>query len=240
MRMHSHRMEALNRFVLKRRPFLKSIASGIALLGIPEAARPAAASPDVDLSGISLGVLGLGPRGLFLLERFQKYCRVRALCDVHRDRLEAAAAKCPGDPVRFGDYRDLLASPEITGVVIATPDHWHARMTRDAIQAGKHVFCEAPVCRTLDEARLLLELKNPSKLKIQVGCQGRANSAAFAACRYLREGQAGKLHTVRLWSAADEPFKPSAEHLEIPPGLDWPFWLGPLKRRSLAESAETI
>ena len=217
-------MEPTNSFVLKRRQFLKSTAAGIALLGLPEIARPAATSPEVDLSGISLGVIGLGPRGLFLLERFQKHCPVRALCDVHQGRLESAAAKCSGPGLQFGDYRKLLASDSISGVVIATPDHWHAGMTLDAIRAGKHVFCETPACRTLGEARSLLELKNPGNLKIQVGAQGRANSAAFAACRYLREGQAGKIHTVRLWSAPDEPFKPSTEHSDTPPGLDWPFW----------------
>ncbi len=218
--------------MLKRRQFLKSTAAGIALLGLPEIARPAATSPEVDLGGISLGVIGLGPRGHFLLEQFQKHCPVRAVCDVHRDRIGAAAARCSGEPLCFGDYREMLASKEISGVVIATPDNWHARMTLDAIRAGKHVFCETPACRTLGEARSLIELKNPGNLKIQAGCQGRANSAAFAACRYLREGQAGKIHTVRLWSAADEPFKPSAEHSDTPPGLDWPFWLGPLKPRA--------
>ena len=186
-------MEPTNSLVLKRRQFLKSTAAGIALLGLPEIARPAATSPEVDLGDISLGVIGLGPRGIFLLNQFKKHCPVRAVCDVHRDRIEAAAASCSGEPLRFGDYREMLACKEISGVVIATPDHWHARMTLDAIRAGKHVFCETPACQTLAEVRSLLELKNPSSLKIQVGCQGRANSAAFAACRYLREGQAGNI-----------------------------------------------
>jgi hypothetical protein len=167
-----------------RREFLKAAILAAPVLADDRLMAATGSAPGV--SELRVGIIGLGRRGNFLRERFQKLCRVTSLCDVHRTRLSEAVAQSSVAARSFGDYRELLSSPNVDGVVIATPDHWHARMTLDALQAGKHVFCETPASRTLAETIALQEAAKASNLKIQVGTQGRANSAAFAACRYLR------------------------------------------------------
>jgi predicted dehydrogenase len=220
--------------IADRRAFLKAVAAQ-SLVAFPVMAETVTNGLR-NVAGLRLGLIGLGHRGQFLLERFQKLCQVTAICDVHKGRLESTAAKNPRDIQRFTDYRPLLDSKSLTGVVIATPDHWHARIMLDALQAGKHVFCETPVCRTLAEAAVLTRTANNApKLKVQVGCQGRANAAAFAACRYVREGRIGRPQTVRLWSDPDPVFKPATESENAPAQLNWPFWLGPLISRPYDE-----
>ncbi|MBI1177970.1 hypothetical protein GC207_11105 [bacterium] len=213
---------------LDRRGFLKVAAAGFV-------AWPALAetltSKLSETGNPKIGLIGLGERGLFLLERFQQHCTVAAVCDIHRGRLQSGAAKGSHELQQFSDYRRLLANNSLTGVVIATPDHWHARIAIDALKAGKHVFCETPVCRTLTETAALIAAASNAKLKTQVGIQGRANSAAFAACRYIREGQIGKVHTVRFWSPPDRAFTPLVPVNPPPAELDWPLWLGPLRER---------
>jgi hypothetical protein len=217
-----------------RREFLKAAVLAAPVLADGRLAAATGAVPGVN--ELRVGIIGLGPRGNFLRERFQKLCRVTSLCDVHQTRLSGAVAQSSGAARPYGDYRELLSSPNVDGVVIATPDHWHARMSLDALRAGKHVFCETPASRTLAEVIALQKAAKASNLKIQVGTQGRANSAAFAACRYLREGQLGTLRTVRLWSAPDKALNQPSAASPPPAELDWRLWLGPLKERPFDET----
>src|SRR5512138_1003047 len=93
---------------------------------------------------INIGMIGVGGRGSALLGellRIQKDGKqniaVVAVCDVYGRRLEEAAKRCEGKP--YTEYQDLIAHPDLDAVVIATPDHWHAKMSIDAMKAGKDV-----------------------------------------------------------------------------------------------------
>lgn len=215
---------------LNRRLFLKATATSA--LFTDRMIAETRTSRVNNTADLKIGIIGLGERGSFLRDRFHQHCQLAAVCDVHQTRLDRVAAKYAEWAQQFSDYRKLLAQDSIAGVVIATPDHWHARIALDALRAGKHVFCETPVCRTLTETAALISAASNAKLKTQVGIQGRANSAAFAACRYIREGQIGKVHTVRFWSPPDRPFTPLVPVDPPPAELDWPLWLGPLKKRA--------
>src|SRR4029077_11386829 len=102
---------------------------------------------------IGLGAIGIGNRGGHVMGLFQKNAdvEVRALCDVYGARIDAALAKAPGAKT-FKDHRELLQRREVDAVLVATPDHWHKDIAIDAMNAGKDVYAEKPMCRTRDEA----------------------------------------------------------------------------------------
>ncbi|MFO7904584.1 MAG: Gfo/Idh/MocA family protein [Planctomycetota bacterium] len=104
---------------------------------------------------IRLGFIGVANRGGQLIRSFMKHDDVQpvAVCDVHQPTLEAARKQVGGDVDTYGDFRRLLKRDDLDAVVIATPDHWHAIMTIDACAAGKDVYVEKPLSKTIHEGR---------------------------------------------------------------------------------------
>jgi len=134
------------------------------------------------------------------------------------------------EPRRFADYRKLLALPDLKCVAVATPDHWHALMTIEALAAGKHVYLEPPVCRTLAECRAMLHAEKQYGKVVQVAHMGRANAAAAAVMRFRKEGGLGPVGSVELWSNPGPDAPECATTEAAPSELDWPMWLGPAAR----------
>lgn len=120
-----------------------------------------------------------------------------AVCDVYRLHREWAVdriAKAVGrTPLAFDDHRELLAQADVDVVCIATPDHWHARQTLDALTAGKHVYCEKPMTHTIAESLAVLETWEKSGRVMQVGVQRASDPRWQAAYRFLCEGKIGKV-----------------------------------------------
>src|SRR5262245_47267254 len=131
---------------LSRRDFLAATAASAALATFPTTARAEASSPN---SRLRLGFIGVGSRAQMHLDSAiepqtkDQTVEIASVCDVfnrYRDRAVAKVQSGVGSaPKTTGDYRDILSDPSIDAVVIATPDHWHARQTQDALAAGKHV-----------------------------------------------------------------------------------------------------
>ena len=98
-------------------------------------------------------MIGTGERGTYVMTLFQKNAEVevRALCDVYPARFQEAQASAPNTKT-FGDHRKLLELQEVDAVLIGSPDHWHKDHAIDAMNAGKDVYTEKPMCRTRDEA----------------------------------------------------------------------------------------
>jgi hypothetical protein len=120
-------------------------------------------------------------------------------------------------------------SKEIDAVVIATPDHTHAVASAAAIKAGKHVFCEKPLTRTVHESRALRELARRHKVATSMGNQGTASGQFRRALELIRDGALGQIKEVHVWNTAG-----GADRKEPPKGaetapdhLDWDLWLGP-------------
>src|SRR4030095_6567832 len=76
---------------------------------------------------------------------------IAAVCDVYQKRLDQAAATTGAAPVK--DYRAILDRKDIDYVAIVTPEHWHARMTLDAADGGKHIYCEKPMTWSIQQAK---------------------------------------------------------------------------------------
>jgi hypothetical protein len=124
---------------------------------------------------VGLGVIGTGERGTYVMTLFQKNpeVEVRALCDVYPKRIDEAQQKAPNTKT-FADHRQLLELKEIDAVLVGSPDHWHRDHAVDAMNAGKDVYVEKPMCRTLDEAPDMVRAARVNERICQVGLQQRS------------------------------------------------------------------
>ena len=138
---------------------------------------------------------------------------------------DVAAGRCK----LYTDYRKLLDDKNVDAVYIATPDHWHAIMTIDAIKAGKDVYCEKPLTATVVEGRAMVNAQKASK---QVVCVGLNRRGCVPYQLLKKEIDSGKYGTFRMGRAARSsnifPYGlGKCEPCDPPKGFDWDAWLGP-------------
>ncbi len=158
---------------------------------------------------------------------------VAAVCDVFDKRAQAGAALTGGKI--YKDYRALLEDRDIDYVTIATPEHWHYRMTMDAADAGKHIYCEKPMTRTVEQSKRVVAKIKRAGVKMQVGVQGMSDESYETAWQYVKDGVLGNIVIAQIdysrnyigdfW---DYPIDPDARPGE---NLDWTAWLGPAPKR---------
>ena len=146
------------------------------------------------------GIIGAGGRGRYLIGQFKEAgVEVGAVCDVYQPNLEAGLKDASTGARPFQDYRRLLEDKTLDAVIVATPDHWHARMVVDAVEAGKDVYVEKPLAHKIDEGFAIIEAVRRTRRVVQVGTQ-RRSSELFLQARELVTG--GRLGDVRLVTSA--------------------------------------
>ena len=183
---------------------------------------------------VTLGLIGAGGRGTFVMTVFQKdpALKVGAICDVYEPNLErglSTARKARSTPKAYRNYRQLLADKDIQAVLIATPEHWHAQMVLDAIAAGKDVYVEKPLCHTPEEGVALVEAEKKTKRIIQVGMQRRSYDLYLQGREIVAAGTLGNVRMVRSWWLNNYLGGSPVEKIEGV--LDWEQWQGPSKKR---------
>ena len=148
---------------ISRRDFLKNmgrLTGGVTLLAATPWLTFCTPEKHREIAGerARVALIGTGSRGQYHLHNLRAipHAEVVALCDDYEPNLRAAQRLCPGAKC-YTDYRRLLEDPSIDGVIVSTPLDWHGRMTLDALAAGKHVFCEKAMARTLDECRAIYD-----------------------------------------------------------------------------------
>lgn len=154
-------------------------------------------------SRLRIGFIGVGGRcqthvnSAIDLQNDTGTVECAAVCDVYNRYLDGTADKIEQKtgkaPKKVLDYRDILNDPSIDAVVIATPDHWHARQTIDALNAGKHVYCEKPMTHTVEEAIEVYRAWKASGLVMQVGVQSTALPVWKKIRDDIRAGKLGKI-----------------------------------------------
>lgn len=172
---------------------------------------------------IGVGFIGAGRRGN-QLSRLPAEGRIVAVADVHLQRAEQMASrlKCSA----FQDYRQLLDRSDVDAVVIATPDHWHAIAAIAACRAGKDVYLEKPLSLTIREGRVLVDAVRKHGRVLQTGSQRRSMANHRLGCELVRNGVAGKIHTVLIMNYPS-PWECGLPGQAVPEGLDWNAWCGP-------------
>ncbi|MEO6549128.1 MAG: Gfo/Idh/MocA family oxidoreductase, partial [Ferruginibacter sp.] len=147
---------------------------------------------------INLAVIGVGIMGNNNVNTALKIPGIQlvAACDLYVGRLERAKELYGKDLFVTNDYRKILDRKDIDAVIIATGDHWHARITKEALQKGKHVYCEKPMVHFISEGAGVIAAQKLSNKTMQVGSQ-RVSSVLYAKARDLyKSGEIGKLNMV--------------------------------------------
>jgi predicted dehydrogenase len=220
------------------------VLSGCRALGrrpVPRSRSRVALGPD---EAIRVGVIGTGGMGTahchsFLAMNAEGRAKVQivALADVAEPRLEDAAEACDEKQditvATYTDYDDLLARDDLHAVLIASPEHWHARMAVDAIAAGKDVYLEKPMTLGLEEALWLKDVVEANDCRLQVGTQKTMIPRYLEARKLILEGLIGE----PIWSqtsycrnSMDGEWNYYEIDERVVPGetLDWEAWCGPL------------
>lgn len=217
--------------LLTRRSF-----AGAASLTALSATRVLGANDRIRIGIIGCGGMANGHMGDFIRMKESDNIEIGAVCDVYEKRLDAAAKRTGGKP--YKDYRALLADKDLEYILIATPEHWHERMSSDAIDAGKHVYCEKPMTRTAEEAkRLARKVKANPKVKFQVGVQGTSDESYTEAYKYVQDGTLGKVVLAQIDYSrnhlGDEFFDLNKPDPDLKPGVnfDWQAWQGSLPKK---------
>lgn len=241
-----------------RRDFLKKSTMAAAGLSVSGVAHKSVAAPIIDTKKrvigandkVRVGFIGVGNRGTQLLHLFmeQPDCEVAALCDVYepyvtRDysavherykkdmgsRIPKMGENFPKTVQRFTDYRKLLEDKSIDAVCIGTPDHWHALQTIDAINAGKDVFVEKPLSKTIAEGRRMVEVGNSSRQIVTVGLNRRGAPTFQKLAKEIPAGKIGKITFASACHVSNMAPHGIGKLLpETPPSnFDWDMWLGP-------------
>lgn len=186
---------------LTRRNFIAAGAAGAAA-GLT--ARPGRAAATDANGRVRIGVIGAGNRGFNALTKTLVKLRelgrkldlvsVADVYSVHRDRFVAFVKEKTGvTPTAHVDYHDLLAENDLDAVCIATPDHWHAKQTIDALRSGKHVYCEKPMTHTIDEGREVVRTWKETGRVMQVGVQSTSSPVWNMAREMIDAGKLGKV-----------------------------------------------
>ena len=220
---------------LSRRSFIRNTAvAGAAGAAVPYFI-PANALGRAGNTGandkIQLGLIGAGGMGRGNLQNCTKHddVAVIGICDVWKERREAAIAKHEGKPKPYNDYRELLDQKDIDAVIIASPPHWHALQAIDACAAGKDIYLQKPMTLHLAESLAVKGAVKKHERISQVGTQIHAGENYHTVVDHVRSGNLGKISVARTFNVLNqgEEGVGNQPNCDPPEGLDWDLWVGP-------------
>jgi predicted dehydrogenase len=224
----------MRRLAPSRRDFVGSLAATAGLFHIVprHVLGRGYRAPSDTLNVACIGVGGMGRNDV----RGMEGENLVALCDVDWNAAEDAFRSYP-KARRYRDYREMLdkEAKNIDAVMVSTPDHSHAAATLLALRAGKHVYCQKPLARTLGEVRAVMaEAAKRPKQCTQMGNQGHTTEGTRQLREWVEADVIGPVQEVHYWT--NRPIwgqgidRPTQAH-NVPPFLDWNLWLGPAPER---------
>jgi len=188
-------------------------------------------APSDTLNVACIGVGGMGRNDVNGMSGENIY----ALCDVDWKQAESSFGAFP-KAKRYRDYREMLEkeAKNIDAVTVSTPDHSHAAAAILAMRAGKHVYCQKPLARTLGEVRAMMDVARTTKVATQMGNQGHAGAGTRLLREVVEAGMIGTVKEVHYWT--NRPIWPQGmdrptEAHNPAPTFDWNLWLGPAAER---------
>lgn len=212
--MNTHASTPSTGLEVNRRDFLRhssaatvvaTLATGAVVGGKASAADPAPADKK-PTAPVSIGVIGCGSWGRDTVRTLAQLvnAKVMGISDHYEPFLRRVKESAPNAET-YKDYHALLANKDIKAVVIATPTHQHAQIVKDALAAGKHVYCEAPLAHTIEDARAIIRASREHFSQVfQPGLQNRSDPQRHFLLQFLRSGAAGRIFKARSqWHKKD-------------------------------------
>jgi len=193
---------------------------------------------------INIGVVGWGMMGPGNTDAFLNLpeCQVVAACDIDKNHLQQALNKINGhygnkDCASYHDYREMFARKDIDAVMLAVPDHWHELTATAAANAGKDIYGEKPLAKTIAEQQAIVKAVQKNKIIWQTGSWQRSRTPFAKAAEIVRAGLIGKVTRVEVGLPQGHnnflknhlKREPSMEVSTPPPELDYETWIGPSK-----------
>lgn len=209
-----------------RRNFLKgsSLAAFMTLMGgVQLMAQPAAPKAPYDGPKLKVGIIGLGPWGRDILDQLGRLpqAEVVAICDSYPAMLRRSASKAPG-ATAVEDYKAVLENKDIQAVVIATATHEHKDIVIAALKAGKHVYCEAPLAATVEDAKAIaLAAKNSVGQVFQSGLQMRSDPQRLFLFPFIRSGALGKPVMARAQWHKKQSWRSPSPNADREKAINW-------------------
>ncbi|GMW00324.1 MAG: dehydrogenase [Candidatus Hydrogenedentota bacterium] len=222
---------------ISRRKFIGSSAAAVIVAGTMAKGKVFGAN-----GRVNIGCIGLNSRGQ---EHMGALCdtqgaQITALCDVDErvlsDRVNQLRIKTGGDIKPFTDMRVMFEEPSIDAITIATPNHWHTLAAIWALQAGKHVYVEKPLCHNVWEGRQLVNLAKKSGKIVQHGTQARSETKWLQTIRHLRDGVIGDIYMARALCYKRRDSIGFAPFEAPPKELHWDIWQGPAERAEFCKN----
>ena len=221
-----------------RRDFLKTVTvSGVGLAMPPYFLSSAQAQKSPSPSDrLRLGMIACGDMACRNARDFDPFVDFAAMSDVNSDQIayamkDAKIGKAGTAEERkidtYKEYQRILDRKDIDIVSIATPDHWHVKQAIEALQAGKHVFCEKPLTLTLEENQLIRKACEKYDRKFQVGTRLRSDQPdAVVFVAMAQKGLIGEIKKATV-CVGGGPHSPALPTVPVPEILDYELWIGP-------------
>lgn len=226
----------MNSIPISRRAFVKNsaVATGALAFSHLPSLSAAGANDRIQFAVIGCGGMGTGHLRSLVNRGTADNIKVTAVSDVYQRRLSRAKTICEG--TGHIDYRRILDLKDVDAVLIATPDHWHAKIAIDALEAGKHVYVEKPMTHTIEQALQLRDTVKRTGKTLQVGPNGTGNDSFWQARDAIKDGRIGKVTWAHGSYNRNARICLFNDHQKIDPSagpdkggedfVDWDLWLG--------------
>ncbi|MCX6625388.1 MAG: Gfo/Idh/MocA family oxidoreductase, partial [Acidobacteria bacterium] len=187
---------------------------------------------------LNLGIVGISGIGNVNARTFTRLGEnIAAICDVDSKVLEKRGAEYPGAK-RYTDFRKMIEKEKLDGIIVAVPDHNHAYISVYAMKHGLHVYCQKPLCQSVQEARIMARVAAETKVVTQMGTQTSAEPHTLRTVELIQSGAIGEITEVHM--TTDRPIwpqgydRPKGED-PVPSTLDWDLWLGTAQPRPFVD-----
>lgn len=185
---------------------------------------------------VNLALIGAGGMGTVDMQTALTVpgTKIVGACDLYDGRLAVAKKSWGDDLFVTKDYKEILKRPDVDAVIIGTPDHWHTPISVDALNAGKHVYCEKPMVHSVGEGKKIIDAWKKAKRTYMVGSQGLSSLGNEKARQLLAEGAIGELNYAEGFWARMSPM--GAWQYPIPPDaspetVDWERFIANTTKR---------
>jgi len=212
---------------LNRRNFIGSFSSMMMLMGGVAITRSQdKAEPEKERYAgppINCAVIGCGEWGRKIITELgrQNRANLAAICDTYPAYLKRGGNAAP-KAEKVAEYKQLLDNKNIDAIIVATPTHLHKQIVLDALQAGKHVYCEAPLAHTVDDARAIAKAASAAKkLNFQAGLQQRSDPEIIHILNFVRAGAAGSPVMTRSQYHKKNSWRRSSPNADFEKTLNW-------------------